>query len=88
MVDSVIERQVRWAPNGKSIAFINNTAGSSDIWLQPLDGSSPKPLTNSKSQLIPAFEWSLDGHSLAFVRTIETADVVIIEQKRERILNP
>ena len=85
---TVIERQVRWAPDGKSIGFINNTGGSSDIWLQPLDGGSPKPLTNSKSQQIPAFEWSPDGHSLVFVRTIETSDVVIIEQKRDHISNP
>jgi Tol biopolymer transport system component len=71
---------VRWSPDGKSIAYANNPGGLSDIWLQPLDGSQPRPLTDFRAKQIIAFDWSRDGRSLAFVRGVETRDVVLIEQ--------
>ena len=80
---TVVYRAVRWSPDGRSIAFVNSPNGRSDIWLQPLDGSAPKPLTNFEAELILAFEWSRDGRSLAFARNIETSDVVMIEQKQK-----
>jgi Tol biopolymer transport system component/DNA-binding winged helix-turn-helix (wHTH) protein len=80
---TVVYRAVRWFPDGQSIAFVNSPNGLSDIWLQPLDGSAPKPLTNFGAELILAFEWSPDGRSLAFVRNIETSDVVLIEENQK-----
>jgi Tol biopolymer transport system component len=80
---SVVYRAVRWSPDSKSIAFVNSPNGRSDIWLQPLDGSAPKQLTNFEAEQILAFEWSPDGHSLSFVRNVETSDVVLIEQKQQ-----
>jgi len=77
---TVVERRVRWAPDGKSVAFLNSPGGLSDIWLQPLDGTAPRPITNLKSERIIAFEWSPDGRSLALIRNIETSDVVAIER--------
>lgn len=85
---TVTYRQVRWSRDGKSIAFINSPGGLSDIWIQPLDGRPTKPLTTLKSEQILAFDWSPDGRSLAFVRRIETADVVLMERKREPFSNP
>jgi Tol biopolymer transport system component len=79
----VTYRQVRWSPDGRSIGFINSPSGLWDIWLQPLDGNAPKPLTNFQAEQIIAFDWSRDGHWLAFVREIETRDVVLIEQQQK-----
>jgi Tol biopolymer transport system component len=79
---TVSYRQVRWSPDGKSIGFVNSPGGLSDIWVQPVDSSAPKPLTNFKSEQISAFDWSPDGR-LAFVRNISTRDVVLIDQKQE-----
>lgn len=72
-------RVVRWSPERQAIAFVNNPADLSDIWLQPLDGSQPKQLTNFKAEQIIAFDWSRDGRTLAFVRGVETSDVVLID---------
>jgi Tol biopolymer transport system component/DNA-binding winged helix-turn-helix (wHTH) protein len=77
------ERFVRWAPDGRSIAYANSPGGLSEIWIQPVDGSRPKQLTNFKAEQIIAFDWSPDGRSLAFVRNVETSDVVLIEQKQK-----
>ena len=73
-------RFVRWSPDRQSIAFVNNPGGLSDVWTQPLDGSSPRQLTGFKAEQIIAFDWSRDGRSLAFVRGFETSDVVLIKQ--------
>jgi len=79
---TVLDRHVRWSPDGKSIAFVNSPGGRTDIWLQPLDGSAPKQLTHFKAEQITAFDWSLGGRTLAFVRSVTTSDVVLIEQKQ------
>lgn len=75
---TVTQKYVRWSPDGQSIAFVNSPGGLSDIWLQPLDGSPPKQLTDFKAEQILAFDWSRDGRSLALVRGGETSDVVLI----------
>ncbi|MBC7909176.1 MAG: PD40 domain-containing protein, partial [Pyrinomonadaceae bacterium] len=72
-------RFVRWSPDRQSIAYANSADGLSDIWLQPLDGSGPRRLTDYKAEQIIAFDWSRDGRSLAFVRGVETSDVVLID---------
>ncbi|HEY9401333.1 MAG TPA: DPP IV N-terminal domain-containing protein, partial [Pyrinomonadaceae bacterium] len=71
-------RFTRWSPDQQSIAYANNSGGLSDIWLQPLNGSQPKRLTDFKVEQIIAFDWSRDGRTLAFVRGVETRDVVLI----------
>ncbi|MGH9870997.1 MAG: TolB family protein [Pyrinomonadaceae bacterium] len=43
-------RFVRWAPDGQSIAYANRPGGVADIWLQPLDGSQPKRLTEFNAE--------------------------------------
>ncbi|HEY6045970.1 MAG TPA: protein kinase [Pyrinomonadaceae bacterium] len=80
---TVVYRSVRWSPDGQSVAFVNNPGGRSDIWLQPLSGSAPKPLTKLKAEQILGFDWSPDGHSLAFVSSVETSDVVLIDQGQQ-----
>ena len=39
----------RWTPDGRSVAYIVTEKGVSNIWLQPIDGSEPKPLTDFKT---------------------------------------
>jgi|CXWL01.1.fsa_nt_gi Tol biopolymer transport system component/DNA-binding winged helix-turn-helix (wHTH) protein len=71
------ERVVRWSADG-GIAFPNSPGGGSDIWLQPLNGRPARQLTNFKGEQIVAFDWSVDGSSLAIARGAITSDVVLI----------
>jgi Tol biopolymer transport system component len=78
---TVIHRYVRWTVDGRSIAFVNSPGNRSDIWLQPLDGGAPKQLTDFRAEQIVAFEWSREGRSLAFIRTVEASDAVRIQSR-------
>ena len=74
---SVTQRLVRWATGGRSVAFVNTLKGGSDIWLQPIDGGPVKQYSGLKAENIFAFDWSPDGRRLAFIRGVETSDVVL-----------
>ena len=76
---TVVERFVRWVPGGWGLAYLDSPRGVSNIWVQPLDGSSPQELSNFKAENIESFDWSPDGRRLAIVRASETRDVVLIE---------
>ena len=71
---------VRWTPDGSALAYIKNRDGVSNIWLQPLDGSPPKQLTNFKTDNIFWFEWSPDGQQLGLSRGAISSDVVMIRR--------
>ncbi len=77
---TVVERLVKWTRDGKGIAFLNSPNGVPNIWIQPLDGGSPKPLTNFPSDNIIAFNWNTDGSQLAVIRGVETSDVLLINR--------
>jgi eukaryotic-like serine/threonine-protein kinase len=69
----------RWTSDGRYLSYIDTRKGVSNIWAQPVEGGPPKQLTGFKSDLIEQFAWSRDGKQLAFVRSSETSDVVLIK---------
>lgn len=77
---TVVERLVKWTRDGKAIAFLNSPGGVPNIWLQPVDGGDPKPLTNFQSDNIISFNWNSDGTELAIIRGVETSDVVLVSR--------
>jgi eukaryotic-like serine/threonine-protein kinase len=69
---------IRWTPDGRALAYIVDSNHVSNIWVQPLDGESPKQLTDFKSEQIFNFAWSRDGQQLALSRGVVNRDVVLI----------
>ena len=57
-----------WSPDGKAIVYIKDENRVSNVWSQPLDGGSPRQLTNWSAEQIFAFAWSRDGKQLAVSR--------------------
>lgn len=80
---TVIARIVRWVPGGWGVAYIDTSAGVSNVWVQPISEERPWQLSNFKSERIDSFEWSPDGRWLAVVRASETSDVVLLQPKSE-----
>lgn len=68
---------VRWTPDGSALTYVDSRSGVSNIWSQSIDDGKPVQLTDFKSDLIFAFEWSRDWKQLAVARGIGTSDVVL-----------
>ncbi len=68
-----------WMPDGRSIAYLDNSSGILNVWSQPLDGGTPKQLTNYKSEFVTSFAISRDGR-IATYRWSATRDIVLIKQ--------
>jgi serine/threonine protein kinase len=68
-----------FSPDGKSIAFVIEEGGVDNIWMQPLDGSKGRRLTNFKgSERIQDFRWSPDGKGMAMLRFSSVSDVILL----------
>jgi Tol biopolymer transport system component len=70
-----------WMSDGRSVAYLDNASGILNVWSQPLDGSSPKQLTNFKSEFLTSFAISRDGRIAAY-RWSATRDIVLIKDYR------
>jgi Tol biopolymer transport system component len=53
----------------------------SNIFVQPVDGSPGRQVTNFTSDSINSFAWSHDGKTLAVVRVHNTSDIVLLHEK-------
>jgi Tol biopolymer transport system component len=71
-------RVVRWTPDGKAVAYVKTEAGVSNLWLQPLDGSTPKQITRFQDDQIFYFDWYHDG-SIAIARGRTQNDVMLLK---------
>ena len=76
--------QVRFSPDGKAIVYPIREKGVDNLWLQPLDGSQARQLTNFDSLKISSYQWSSDRKSLALVRGDAPSDVVLIQDSQKQ----
>jgi Tol biopolymer transport system component len=79
---SHIGRTLRWAPDGRGLAFVDASGGVANVWLQPLDGSPPRALTHLVEGGLTTFDWSRDGTKIAWTRVTRVGDVVTIPLAR------
>jgi Tol biopolymer transport system component len=69
----------RWFRDSKSIQYLLDRDGATNLWEQSLAGAPPHQRTRFASGKIFAFEWSRDGKQLFLCRGHVSADVVLIE---------
>jgi serine/threonine protein kinase len=69
---------LRYSRDGKGVVYPTRDNGVDNLWLQPLDGSKGKQITDFKSERIYDFHWSFDGKQLGMVRGHTDSDVVLI----------
>lgn len=68
---------IRWMPKEDAIAFLDYSHGAANIWMLPIDGRPPRPITAFDSGEIFSFDWSKSG-DLLYSRGVTTSDVVLI----------
>jgi len=66
--------------DGKGIVYPVRNGDTDNLWLQNLDGSPGKQLTDFKSEYIRDFDYSFDGKQLAVIRGHNEADVILIRE--------
>jgi Tol biopolymer transport system component len=79
-VDPRISYPPQFTPDGKSLAYPIDENGVDNIWLQPLDGSAKRRITNFSSDSTRVFYWSPDGKTLGILRSRPLSDVVLFRQ--------
>jgi serine/threonine protein kinase/Tol biopolymer transport system component len=73
---------LRLTPDQTAVAYVNSITPS-NIWVQPLDGSAPRTLTEFSDDLgIFDFAWSSDGERLAIARGRVATDIVLFSGLR------
>ena len=73
----------RFTPDGKAIVYDITEKGFANLWMQPLDGSPGRQITNFKSGRINGFRWSPDGKWLGVMREHDLSDVVLLRETNE-----
>ncbi|MCW5970131.1 MAG: protein kinase [Blastocatellales bacterium] len=71
---------MRWMRDGNGLCYVDVRDGVSNVWVQPLDGSPPRQITNFSSDAIFWFAWSPRGDVLAVSRGYTSTDVVLLTE--------
>jgi eukaryotic-like serine/threonine-protein kinase len=71
-----------WTPDSQGLAYYDPR--TSNLWVQPVDGSPSRQLTHfpAEGQLIWDFDWSADGKRLAVARGRIVSDIVLFRGLR------
>jgi eukaryotic-like serine/threonine-protein kinase len=72
----------RFTPDGKALVYPITQQGADNLWMQPLDGSAGRQITNFKSDQIFGVQFSPDGKNLAVLQRRIEADVVLLREAK------
>ena len=61
-----LDREARYSPDGKRIAFASDRSGTVELWISASDGSSPVQLTSFGGPVPGSPHWSPDLQQIAF----------------------
>jgi len=70
---------IRFAPDGRSFAYLKPTGLGDQIIEQPLDGSESRVLVTTSGERIRRFAYSPDGTNIATIRKTAQTDAVLIK---------
>jgi eukaryotic-like serine/threonine-protein kinase len=68
----------QFTPDGGALVYPIRESGVDNLWLQPLDGSRGRQITNFESEEIQNYRFSPDGKTLGIFRVHTESDVVLL----------
>lgn len=60
------EREAKWSPDGKWIAYISDQTGETELWMRPAEGGDAIQLTRDNDTYIRDFAWNPKGASIVY----------------------
>jgi eukaryotic-like serine/threonine-protein kinase len=69
---------IQFTPDGKAVTYVVTERGVDNLWIQPLDGTRGRQITNFQGDSIWRFQYSPDGKSFAIERQHTESDVVLL----------
>jgi eukaryotic-like serine/threonine-protein kinase len=72
-----------FSPDGRAWTYAIRENGVDNVWLQPLDGSAGRKITNFNSDRIADMQWSPDGKTLGLLRMHAESDVVLLQEAKQ-----
>ncbi|HEX2270764.1 MAG TPA: S41 family peptidase, partial [Pyrinomonadaceae bacterium] len=84
------DRFVQYSPDGKWLAYVSDQSGREEIWIAPIDGSTPAQKLTDIDALKQGYNWSPDSKEIAFSSsddklrklTVATKQVVELDTSR------
>jgi dipeptidyl aminopeptidase/acylaminoacyl peptidase len=70
----------RWAPDGRSIAFLSDRDGAAQLYLLAMSGGEAEKITDRK-EAIGAFRWSPDGRRIALLMPEPKPEALLTREK-------
>ncbi|MDR1742325.1 MAG: PDZ domain-containing protein [Dysgonamonadaceae bacterium] len=80
------DREAQWSPDGKSIAYISDATGETELYLQNADGSEPVQLTKNNDTYIRSFQWSPDSKCIVYTDRENRINLLNVASKQKTTL--
>ncbi|MDH6307189.1 tricorn protease [Dysgonomonas sp. PFB1-18] len=80
------DRNAEWSPDGKSIAYISDATGETELYLQDATGSEPVQLTKNNDTYIRSFSWSPDSKSIVYTDRKNRINLLDVSSKQKSTL--
>jgi eukaryotic-like serine/threonine-protein kinase len=71
----------QFTPDGRAVVYPIHENGTDNLWLQPLDGSGGRQITQFRSDGISSFGFSPDGKTIGVLRSHVESDVVLLRDE-------
>lgn len=76
------DREAQWSPDGKSIVYISDGTGETELYLQDATGGEPVPLTKGNDTYIRSFIWSPDSKSIVYTDRMNRLNLLDVASKK------
>ncbi len=80
------DRNAQWSPDGKSIAYISDKTGETELYIQDATGSEPVQLTSNNDTYIRDFSWSPDSKSIVYTDRKNRINLLNVATKQKTVL--
>ena len=76
------ERDAQWSPDGKSIIYISDQSGETELYLQHAEGGEPVQLTKNNDTYIRSFQWSPDAKKIVYTDRKNRLNLLDVASRR------